>query len=127
MCNFSNLDRRWKRLPLAMLLLAFAVFGWGLHYKLTLYEQAVQVRASEPAAKLLSERERQSGCDTNTATESSKPPLDALILISIAFAYLVKPRCSSRFKHSAYRRKAFRALFESCLFMRPPPAAFSLS
>jgi hypothetical protein len=40
------------------LLLALAVFGWGLHSKLSLYH--VRARASEtaPIAKLLSERER---------------------------------------------------------------------
>jgi hypothetical protein len=42
----------------SILLLAFAVFGWGLHSKLSLYH--VRARASEtaPIAKLLSERER---------------------------------------------------------------------
>lgn len=42
----------------SVLLLALAVFGWGLHSKLSLYH--VRARASEtaPIAKLLSERER---------------------------------------------------------------------
>jgi hypothetical protein len=110
-----------------MLLLAFAVFGWGLHYKLALYQQDVQVRAAEPAAKLLSERERGSGNATTAATESSKPPVDAVILISIAIALLPKRISLSGFRVATQRRKAFSALFESSLFMRPPPAAFSLS
>jgi hypothetical protein len=127
MCNLSNLDRRWKRLPMAMLLLAFAVFGWGLHYKLTLYEQGPQVRASEPAAKLLSERERGSAKAKPAATELSKPPLEAAILISIAMGLLPKLTCFSGFRLASRRRKAFIALFENSLFMRPPPGAFSLS
>jgi hypothetical protein len=42
----------------SILLLALAVFGWGLHSKLSLYH--IRARASEtaPTAKLLSERER---------------------------------------------------------------------
>ncbi|HEY3987673.1 MAG TPA: hypothetical protein VGM02_00120 [Acidobacteriaceae bacterium] len=42
----------------SVLLLAVAVFGWGLHSKLSLYH--IRARASQPApiAKLLSERER---------------------------------------------------------------------
>lgn len=42
----------------SILLLALAVFGWGLHSKLSLYH--IRARASEttPIAKLLSERER---------------------------------------------------------------------
>jgi hypothetical protein len=42
----------------SVLLLALAVFGWGLHSKLSLYH--VRARASEatPIAKLLSQRER---------------------------------------------------------------------
>ena len=42
----------------SILLLALAVFGWGLHSKLSLYH--IRARTSEvaPIAKLLSERER---------------------------------------------------------------------
>lgn len=124
MCKFSNLDRRWKRLPLAMLLLAFAVFGWGLRYKLTLYEQGPQVRASEPAAKLLSERERGSAKAKPAATEFSKPPFKAAILIFVAMALPQQLISFSGFRILAQRRKAFSALFEDSLFMRPPPTAF---
>ncbi len=62
-------DQRLKRLPFAMLLLAIAVFGWGLHYKLTLYQQGAEVRVSEPAAKLLSERERPTENATNDCSQ----------------------------------------------------------
>ena len=110
-----------------MLLLAFAVFGWGLHYKLTLYEQAAQVRASEPAAKLLSERERGSAKAKPAATELSKPPVEAVILVSIALGLIpTLIRCPNN-RIISQRRKVFSALFENSLFMRPPPVAFSLS
>jgi hypothetical protein len=38
-------------------MLAFAVFAWGLHYKLSLYHSGSRANAA-PAAKLLSPRER---------------------------------------------------------------------
>lgn len=110
-----------------MLLLAFAVFGWGLHYKLTLYEQAAQVGASQPAAKLLSERERGSAKARPGVTELSKPLLEAAILISVAMGLISILICSSAFSISSQRRKAFSALFENSLFMRPPPAVNFLS
>jgi hypothetical protein len=59
-CDKRDLDIRKGRFAIgvSILLLAFAVFGWGLHSKLSLYH--VRARASEtaPIAKLLSERER---------------------------------------------------------------------
>ena len=110
-----------------MLLLALAVFGWGLHYKLTLYGQSVQVRASEPAAKLLSERERESGNATDATTESSKPQLEAIVLFAIVAALMLRLSRLAGIYSSSQRREAFRALFDESLFMRPPPAAYVLS
>ena len=42
----------------SVLLLALAVFGWGLHSKLALYHLRARAAESTPTAKLLSERER---------------------------------------------------------------------
>jgi hypothetical protein len=54
----SNARGGHLAIAVSILLLAFAVFGWGLHSKLSLYH--IRARASEatPIAKLLSERER---------------------------------------------------------------------
>jgi hypothetical protein len=68
-CDKRDVDRRDGHFPIAVsiLLLALAVFGWGLHSKLSLYH----LRAPEttPIAKLLSERERPTDaaqhCDLN--------------------------------------------------------------
>jgi len=43
---------------MGIFLLACAVFGWGLQYKISLYDQANGLSASMPHAKLLSEKER---------------------------------------------------------------------
>jgi hypothetical protein len=45
-------------LGVSVLLLAFAVFGWGLHSKLSLYHIRARDCETAPIAKLLSERER---------------------------------------------------------------------
>jgi hypothetical protein len=42
----------------SVLLLALAVFGWGLHSKLSLYHIRARDSETAPIAKLLSERER---------------------------------------------------------------------
>ena len=42
----------------SILLLALAVFGWGLHSKLSLYHVRARTSETAPIAKLLSERER---------------------------------------------------------------------
>jgi hypothetical protein len=42
----------------SILLLALAVFGWGLHSKLSLYHIRARTSETTPIAKLLSERER---------------------------------------------------------------------
>jgi hypothetical protein len=59
-CDKRDLDAREGNFAIgvSILLLALAVFGWGLHSKLSLYH--VRARASEtaPIAKLLSQRER---------------------------------------------------------------------
>jgi hypothetical protein len=58
-----RLERTTRRnLPALLLaMLAFAVFAWGLHYKLSLYRsETVQHRG--PEAKLLSQRERPVPC-----------------------------------------------------------------
>jgi hypothetical protein len=59
-CDKRELNGREGRFAIgvSILLLALAVFGWGLHSKLSLYH--IRARASEtaPIAKLLSERER---------------------------------------------------------------------
>ena len=70
-CDNPEMDTRKYHFAIgvSILLLALAVFGWGLHSKLSLYK--LRARASEtlPVAKLLSERERPTDiaqhCDLN--------------------------------------------------------------
>jgi len=58
MVSSPSVRRNW--LPLGAMALLFAVFLWGLHYKLSLYHHGQQSRSSFPPAKLLSDAENPS-------------------------------------------------------------------
>jgi hypothetical protein len=57
----SNRTRNERFSPIAalgVLLIGIAVFGWGLYYKLSLYQAPQSVTHLAPHAKLLSQKER---------------------------------------------------------------------
>ncbi len=56
--NSSGNRHRAVLLPLGLLMLSMAVFGWGLQYKLSLYQGKDSITHLTPAAKLLSQKER---------------------------------------------------------------------
>ena len=70
-CDNRQLDssKGHFAIGVSILLLALAVFGWGLHSKLSLYHVRAGASEAVPIAKLLSERERPSDtaehCDLN--------------------------------------------------------------
>jgi hypothetical protein len=57
-CDKRELNASEGRFAVSILLLALAVFGWGLHSKLSLYHIRARTSETAPIAKLLSERER---------------------------------------------------------------------
>lgn len=85
----------------SILLLALAVFGWGLHSKLSLYH--VRARASEvtPIAKLLSERERPA--ETAQHCDLNHGDLHAVALTASVF---LVPRPEKDMREAAPRRDA---------------------
>jgi hypothetical protein len=86
-CDKRDVDLRDGHfaIGISILLLALAVFGWGLHSKLSLYH----LRASEtaPIAKLLSERER----PTDTAQHCDLNQGD-LHVVALAASAILLPR-----------------------------------
>ena len=77
--RLMRINRTSRRVPplsaMGIFLLACAVFGWGLQYKISLYEQANGQSALIPHAKLLSERERPvSSLDGASISPSSTQP-----------------------------------------------------
>jgi hypothetical protein len=64
----------------SVLLLALAVFGWGLHSKLSLYHLRARAAEGTPIAKLLSERERPS--DTAHHVDLNRAELHVAALVA---------------------------------------------
>jgi hypothetical protein len=107
-------------LPLGLLMLSMAVFGWGLQYKLSLYQGKDSVTHLAPAAKLLSQKERpaaRQGLSVRPVVLQAFPALLILAffcgLCEIAARYL---RTNSRLRSRAPRPPCLEAIF-----LRPPP------
>ena len=109
-----------------MLLLAFAVFSWGVQYKLSLYDPPAKASAHMAEAKLLSNKERPS---LSNATELAVASV-AQPILTVVFAYLIGAMfvgldpfgsmCTqSDVRDSAQIPKQPR---QSFFFFRPPPA-----
>ena len=106
----------------SILLLALAVFGWGLHSKLSLYH--IRARASEPApiAKLLSERER----PADMAQQSTVNHAD-LHRVALASMIVLMPEPPQDVRRIRPRREAPPAAsrtfaLKGPALRRPPPS-----
>ena len=77
-------SRGLRVLGLALVLLGFCVFAWGLRYKLSLY-QPPRVTHSMPEAKLLSSRERTqvSSLDLRQAASLGAPLLGCTMVLAL--------------------------------------------
>ncbi len=105
----------------AIVMLAFAVFSWGVRYKLSLYNPSAHM--SE--AKLLSQEERPS---LSQVIETSIEPMGSAAPIAL-FAYLLGTMLAGLFSLEATflqgntRRHASlpRQCSQNFFFFRPPP------
>jgi hypothetical protein len=106
----------------SILLLALAVFGWGLHSKLSLYHVRAGASEAVPIAKLLSERERPS----DTAEHCELNPGD-LHAVALALSVALMPRPAKQIVVAAPRRESLpvpsRTLaLKGPSLRRPPPS-----
>lgn len=106
----------------SVLLLALAVFGWGLHSKLSLYHLRARAGEGTPTAKLLSERERPS--DAEQHVDVNRAELHAVALIATV---VLIPRPASDLQAGRPRADAPPPLSLSTALIgpalrRPPPA-----
>ena len=117
----------FSRLMLFFFGLAFAVFAWGLQYKLSLYDPPQAVSHQMPEAKLLS-KEEQPSQSTSPLLEAIKfaKPLRMVIssiflLISLALNLLHAPALVERKwdVETPWRLRCFASL--NAFFFRPPP------
>jgi hypothetical protein len=106
----------------SILLLALAVFGWGLHSKLSLYHVRAGASEAVPIAKLLSERERPS----DTAEHCDLNPGD-LHAVALALSVALVPQPAKQIVVAAPRRESLplpsRTLaLKGPSLRRPPPS-----
>lgn len=123
-CDKPDLDACASRcaIGVSILLLAVAVFGWGLHSKLSLYHIRARASGNPPIAKLLSERERPT--DTAQRCTVNHADLHAVTLAS-AVGLLQEPAKNVRpvRPRSDTPPLAFRALaLKGPSLRRPPPS-----
>lgn len=124
-CDKRDLDAREGHFAIgvSILLLALAVFGWGLHSKLSLYH--IRARASEtaPIAKLLSERERPT--DTAQRSPVNRADLHRAVLAS---AVILLPEPAENLRPVPPRGEApplpSRSLATKGPSLRRPPPAY---
>lgn len=120
--NLSTSRSRAFLLPLGLLMLSFAVFGWGLQYKLSLYQSKDSISHQAPEAKLLSQKERPAAVQPVSARPTEIPawlPFAGLLMLAAGLR-----RAAARYARPAIREKS-RACPPLCLqvvFLRPPPA-----
>jgi hypothetical protein len=110
---------------LAIVMLAFAVFSWGVRYKLSLYNPAAHMSA----AKLLSQRERPA---TFEATKLAADPLvnpGPVTLFALAMGAMLAGVASSKpafSQRNAWHRAQFpKRPSQTFFFFRPPPFLFA--
>lgn len=126
----SSKSRRAHTLALmGILCLACAVFGWGLHYKMSLYGAPGTRSASVPHAKLLSQEERpashRDGASSRPGSAQPQPlifyPILFVIALGMGLRLTEAMRIWSRGTQDALRRQ-LRAHADFFSF-RPPPVS----
>jgi hypothetical protein len=101
-------------------MLSMAVFGWGLQYKLSLYQGKGSITHQSPEAKLLSQKERPTAGHSLTARPAELSVFPALLMLVLAFGL---HHISAFFVRSGSMRRV-RTPMPPCLqaiFLRPPP------
>ena len=108
----------------AVVLLAFSVFSWGVQYKLSLYNPTAHMSA----AKLLSESERPATIEARKlADHPVNPGLITLFSLAVsamlAGAWSMKPGFLQRAVQ--YREQIPKQPSQTFFFFRPPPSIFA--
>jgi hypothetical protein len=102
-------------------MLSMAVFGWGLQYKLSLYQGKDSVAHLTPEAKLLSQKERPTA--DGVASSPEIPFVTAFLVLLVLTLASGLCRAAARYVRTGSRERS-RAAAPPCLeaiFLRPPP------
>lgn len=112
---------------IAFLGLAFCVFGWGLGYKLSLYNKAQTPSHQIPEAKLLSSNESSRTAKsplvfrTRTSTRISYTAPTALFLVLLLAAGLLQLPALKMVENPGNKQLLLHRAILNTLFVRPPP------
>jgi hypothetical protein len=123
--NSPGNRRRAILLPIGLLMLCMAVFGWGLQYKLSLYQGKDSISHLAPVAKLLSQKERPVAGKTLVARPAWASAWPVFLILMMAFGLC--PAAVRYLRTGGF--EGSRSAFSPCLqdiFVRPPPVALSL-
>jgi hypothetical protein len=104
-------------------MLSLAVFGWGLQYKLSLYQAKNSIAHLTPEAKLLSQKERPATAQALGARTPEVPAFPAFAaFVFVAVASLLR-QAAARYVRtgSMERSRPTRPPCLQALFFRPPP------
>jgi hypothetical protein len=110
-------------LPLGLLMLSMAVFGWGLQYKLSLYQGKDSITHLAPEAKLLSQKERPAAGQIMGARPSELPAFPLLPAFLILAPTPGLYQAAARYVRTG-STEGSRAPLPPCLqavLLRPPP------
>ena len=110
-------------LALGLLVLSAAVFGWGLQYKLSLYQGKGSISHQIPEAKLLSQKERPAAGQAVTASPAKLPVFGLLPIFLVATIASGVFRAAVRYVRTGSLERS-RPPLPPCLqavFLRPPP------
>lgn len=129
--RISRPSRRISTLTaMGVLLLACAVFGWGLEYKMSLYAPMSTQTTSIPEAKLLSEKERPASDRSATSIRSVSTKLQASIQFSLFLITLLamelhlKAALWMRITRVPDDLRQQRCAHSNYFSFRPPPVLF---
>lgn len=120
--SFRNRNRA-SLLALGFLMLSASVFGWGLQYKLSLYEGRGSVSHQLPEAKLLSQKERPATSQTIDARPAELPAIPTFPILIIAALVSGLFQAAARYVRIGSLERS-RPPLPACLqaiFFRPPP------
>ena len=127
---YSMFSRNSILTAIGIVLVALSVFGWGVQYRVSLYNAPASHRNTVPEAKLLSPRER---TEADTSLPTSRPgPLAVEPVLFAVFAILLAGFTGGNLEHPvessnqfhSQKRRHFGASFFS---FRPPPSFSSAS
>jgi len=122
-------NRRLSALTgMGILFLAFAVLGWGIKYKLSLYDAPGNFSSQTPHAKLLSQKERPVTDSVVDSVPAASPLPESLIfnltILAVALMFglhMAVALCSATIP--VYESRQQRSAHATYFSFRPPPVS----